>query len=129
MIPPRVHAWLDYTLAFALLIAPFLAPLSNVAAATSWTMAVVHACVSLATDYPGGVGQLLRFPTHGTLELLGGLFLTGAPWILAFPADDPGRSFFLWTGIVLLSVWSVTDYRAAEVRPQDWRPSRRTRTV
>jgi hypothetical protein len=129
LIPPRVHAWLDYALAFTLLIAPFLTPLSDVAAITSWGMAVLHASVSLATDYPGGRGHVLRFPTHGTLELIGGLFLVGAPWILGFPPDDPGRSFFVWTGIALLAVWAVTDYRAAEVEPDDWRPSRRSRSA
>lgn len=85
-IPTRVHAVLDYIMGLALIVAPFLLGFDRGGAET-WVPVVLGAGMlvySMCTNYEYGAFKILSVPAHLMLDLLGGLFLAGSPWIFGF---------------------------------------------
>jgi len=69
---------------------------------------------SLLTDYELAVAPYIPFKVHLGLDMLQGLFLASAPWLLGFAADTYGMHL----GIGLLELAIVT-FTRAEVAPDD----------
>ena len=120
LLSPRVHGYLDYLLVALFAVAPFLFDLAERPAILSWIVGLTLLVVSLLTAYPLGMVRVISFPAHGALELLAAIFLVLSPWVLGYSDEIASRNFFLLTGLTLLGVWAVTDYRAAglPVRPR-----------
>ncbi len=114
LLSPGVHAWLDYALVVVLAVSPLVLDFGGVAATVVWVLAAAQAILSLVTDYPGGVARMMRFPVHGALELLVALALLASPWVFGFADADAPRNLYVATGIGLLVVWAVTDYRVRD---------------
>lgn len=112
-ISPRTHGMLDYIAVAVFALAPAAFGLSGLAAGLSYLLALVHLALTLATAFPLGLVRVVRFSTHGTVELGEGGALVAAALFLF---NGAAFWFFLAMGVVLLTVWAGTDYG----RRSDW---------
>lgn len=115
-LSPRIHGILDYLTVIAFALAPMFlqAEGSQVAMISSWVAAGTLLLVSLLTRYPLGALRLIPFPIHGKIEFFMAAGLCALPWIGGFENLPMSRMFFLGSGMSLLSLWLITDYRGAE---------------
>lgn len=120
LIPPRLHGILDYAIVVFFLLAPTL--FSNIlvggVATLCYVLAVVHFTMTLLTDFPLGMVEVISLGVHGVVELIGSITLVVLPWILssAFQGGIMGGQgaqwFYTAVGIVIFVVWGLTDYSA-----------------
>ena len=115
-LDPRSHGYVDYLAVAALALAPSLFGFGGVAAGLCYALAAVQLVMSLVTAYPLSIAKVLPFTIHGAAELLTSVFLVAAPWIFGFADVDAAKNFFIASGVALLLVYVVTDYKAAERR-------------
>ena len=82
--------------------------------------------ISLLTDYPGGVSDVISFSMHGELDL--GLATITAFMPKLMGVEDVGdRAFFLMQGAAMTAVTNLTDFRERDSRSTKHRTSRRER--
>ena len=112
-LSPRVHGYVDYLVVIVFAVAPYFLGFSGTAAYVSWILAGVHLLLTLFTAFPLGVVPVLSFATHGMVELAVGPVLIALPWILGFSGMPIARVFFITSGVAVLLVWLITDYRRA----------------
>lgn len=113
VINARVHAVLDYVVVAFFAAAPTLFHFTGVPATLAYTLAGVHLALTLLTDFPGGAFKVVPLPVHGGVEFVVSLALAAVPWLLSFSTDLNARNFYLGTGVLVLIVWLLTDYRSA----------------
>ncbi|WAS96549.1 SPW repeat domain-containing protein [Nannocystis punicea] len=114
-VSPRVHGVLDYLFAALFLFAPlWLDFRSDAAQLSAFVIGRTLLVLSLLTRYPLGVLRVIPFPVHGGLEMIAAPVLIALPWLAGFHEASLARNFFVGTGLVLLGLWAITDYRAAE---------------
>ena len=116
VLNPTVHGVLDYVLALAFLIAPGLVEFGEAAANLSTIIGVVYLGASLLTRYPLGAIRMIPFPVHGVVESIMAAGWIAMPWLFGFAGDAAARNFFVATGVGLLVVAALTDYRATGAR-------------
>ena len=102
LIPPPVHRVLDGLTVVGFAVAPLLIPLSGGAAWLAWTLAVVHLVMTLATIFPDERRGIVPLQWHGSVELLVGIALPGAPFVAGWVG--PARWFYLLAGGAILIV-------------------------
>ena len=79
--------------------------------------------VSLLTDYPGGVTDVISFPTHGELDF--GLAAIAAFMPEFMGIEDAGdKAFFLMQGAGITAVTNLTDFRERASRSGKQKKSR-----
>jgi hypothetical protein len=118
VIPPRVHGILDYGTVVFFLLAPTL--FSNVLAGgvgtLCYVLAVVHLTMTLLTDFPLGMVEVIALGVHGVIELIVSIALVVLPWILSstfqtdLAAGHGAQWFYTIVGVVIFAVWALTDY-------------------
>jgi hypothetical protein len=114
---PKVHGYLDYGFVVLTALAPSLFGFEGTPRNACYMLAAVQLGMSLLTAYPLGAVRMIPFTVHATIEFMTALLLIGLPWIADFNAVDSARNFFVASGLGLLALWSVTDYRLAERGP------------
>ncbi|MBA2480311.1 MAG: hypothetical protein H0V44_06595 [Planctomycetes bacterium] len=117
-ITPRTHGAIDYAVVALLLLAPHLFAFGGTPALICYIVGVAQLGMSLITAYPLGMLKMIPFPAHGQLETIAAVALIGMPWFAGFSVDSKACWFFVLTGISLLAVVAVTDYRSVDAR--DW---------
>jgi hypothetical protein len=112
LVPPRVHAYLDDGVVLLYLMGSFIVGLRERAMAIALMGAVIHFFITRFTNYPAGTVRLLSFRTHGVIELLEGLLVLGATWVL-LPGHAPGKhlAFLTFMGVLQLLAFALSDYR------------------
>jgi hypothetical protein len=91
LIPPRLHGILDYATVVFFLLAPtlFSNTLFGGTITLCYVLAVVHLTMTLLTDFPLGMAEVISLGVHGVVELIVSIALVVLPWILA-PAFQKG---------------------------------------
>lgn len=112
LISPRMHGYLDFLTVILFLLAPSLFELNQLPALLSYSLAVVHLIVTLASDFPFGIVKIIPFPIHGWIERIVGPTLVAVPFILGFSADEMARNFYIAAGVVIIAVGLLTDYQS-----------------
>ncbi|WP_438020600.1 hypothetical protein WMF18_16645 [Sorangium sp. So ce315] len=124
ILSPRVHGYIDYAVAALFLLAPSLFGFSGLPETLCYILGAVHVGMTLLTAYPLGAAKIIPFPVHGALEAVVAVFLVAAPWLFSFDEAAAARNFFIVSGVAVVLVWLVTDYRSvyttttAGVRPE-----------
>lgn len=113
-LDPRTHGYLDYAAVALLALAPTLLGFAGVAATICYVVAAMQLGMSLLTAYPLGAAKVIPFPIHGAIELVVAIALVAAPWLFGFSTVDAARNFFIVSGLGLVGVYLVTNYKAAE---------------
>jgi hypothetical protein len=126
---PTTHAIADY-----LTIASFFVrgvrtwPRSKRAALGAFICGGSDLALSLITDYPGGVKDVISFPMHGELDW--GLATITAFMPKFMGVKDVGdRAFFLMQGAGITAVTNLTDFTEKESRSRKQRTSRRYKNL
>jgi len=104
-----VHGVLDYGVVIIFALAPSLLGITGPSATLSYVLAVVHLFVTILSDMPFGVRKLIPMLWHGHLELVVGLALVIAPWVLSDLLAS-GQLFFTLMGAVIFFVWATSNY-------------------
>ena len=112
LIGARTHGMLDHAVVLAYLMGAYIVGLRGTAMAIAIVGAFVHFAITFVTNYPQGTLRLLRFRTHGFLELAEGIGVLAATWrFLPEGAPTGHRVFLTLMGISQLTAFSLSDYR------------------
>lgn len=117
ILSPRIHGYLDFVVVALFALAPSVFGFSGTPAYLSYALAGIHLTMTLTTAFPMGLIKLVPFTIHGAIELLVSLFLAAAPWVFGFADKEPAKIFYVAAGILILVVFLLTDYKAAEADP------------
>jgi hypothetical protein len=85
LIPTRIHGVLDYLVGAWLIAMPWVFGFGRGAQTlVAVLMGGVILVYSMLTDYELAAVRLIPMTAHVGLDVLGGLFLAGSPWIFGF---------------------------------------------
>jgi lysylphosphatidylglycerol synthetase-like protein (DUF2156 family) len=90
-ITKTIHAYLDYPVAFGLLLMPSLLGLGTINPLAFWLSIVTGAAalvLTLLTDHETGVVRVLPYSLHLTVDFFVGLAFIAAPFVLGFSGMD-----------------------------------------
>lgn len=111
VIPASLHRILDFVTVVGFALAPTLLGLTGPAAMLAYTLAVVHLVLTLMTQFGDAGSRPVPLRIHGMIELVVGLALVAAPFVLGW--TGAARTFYLVAGVVILAVWALSDYHSA----------------
>ncbi len=119
VISPKTHAIIDYATAGAFfLMGALFWKRHKRAAISSWVCGAQEMTVAMLTDYPGGVANVIDWPTHGKIDAgFAGLVAT-APNLLGF-SDEWPSIYFRSQGVALAAVTGMTQFEPRARR--EWR--------
>ncbi|MGF1474293.1 MAG: hypothetical protein ACFB6S_01855 [Geminicoccaceae bacterium] len=107
-VTKTIHAYLDYPVALALILLPFLLGLGQSNAYALWLSVVtgVAACVlTFLTDHHLGVIRVLPYRLHLAVDFAVGLVFVAAPFVFGFAGLD---ALYYWVnGAAVLLVVSL----------------------
>ena len=116
VLKPLPHGVIDYTMAGAMIAAPWLFGFRRNRTATinSIGSGVAILGLSLMTRYPLGAVKMVSFPTHGVIETIAGAATVTAPWLMGFSRNRSATWTHVVSGLGTLAVVAMTDYQVAE---------------
>ena len=109
LISPYVHGMLDYITFITLLMLPLTLMMNGRAEFILIGFALFEFILAVVTRYP--LGATRQVPVHGVIDLLSGLALIAAPWVLGFSGLHVERNFYVVLGLIFLVVWALTDFK------------------
>ncbi|MCB2376309.1 hypothetical protein LGH70_01860 [Hymenobacter sp. BT635] len=112
ILSPAAHGVIDVCFVVFVALAPVMFDLAPTIDTTCFVLAGGYLLVTLLTNYRLGLLRLIPFPVHGWLDLLTGLALVAAPFVLGLGANTAERNLFLGLGIFSVIVWLLTDWKA-----------------
>jgi hypothetical protein len=115
-IRPLVHGVLDYLTVIILVVGPGVAGFHGKQQIFCYVLAAVHLVLTVVTRFPLGALKIVALPAHGAIELLVGILLVVLPWLGNFSAGVNSRNFFVGIGLLILIIWTLTDYRNLRAR-------------
>lgn len=101
----RIHAYLDYPVAFALMALPFALGLGEstpVALYLSLATGVAAFILTILTDHHLGLFRVLPYSLHMAVDLLVGLTFLTAPFIFGFTGIDAVYYWLNGAAVVLV---------------------------
>jgi len=114
----KIHAFLDYPVAVALMALPFLLGLgdsSPLAVPLSVGTGIAAFLLTLLTDHELGVFRVIPYKGHLAVDALVGIVFVIAPFLLAFEGLD---AFYYWiNGAAVLTVVSLHTEGSAQRSP------------
>ena len=120
VVTPRAHAMIDYaSIGLFLGATAWLWRRNRRAAQASLICGSTELALTLLTDYPGGVTDLISFQTHRELDYGLAAMAAAIPQALAFPRDGETK-FFRVQGALITLLGELTQQSTAA-------PSRRNR--
>ena len=111
LIGPRLHGWLDDTVALIYLGGAAVLGLQGAALAIAICGGLVHFLLTRLTDYPQGTLPLLTFRQHAFVELGEGVAVLAATSLLVSNAPAAVRLFLMFMGASQLLAFAFSDYR------------------
>jgi len=116
-VPLSLHGLVEYGLGVLAIAAPFLFSFDhNGAIAFSVFMGAAILVLVGITDAPTGIVRSLPVDSHVVLDLVVGVLLVVAPFVLGFTEDDGATAFLVVLGLVFLLLAFLTRYHREERR-------------
>jgi hypothetical protein len=107
-VTKKIHAFLDYPVAIALISLPFLLELgssSSIAIQLSVITGIAAFILTLLTDHQLGVYRVIPYRFHLIVDFMVGVVFVLAPFIFSFDGLD---SYYYWiNGATVLAVVSL----------------------
>lgn len=110
------HALIDYALCAFLFFGPAWIGFTGVQKHFCWILGAVHLLLTITSRHPLALLKSVGMPIHGAIELTIGVLLLILPWIANFSRGVLSRNFFTGLGLLIVIVWSFSDYRASRDR-------------
>jgi len=111
-VTKRIHAFLDYPVAIALIALPFLLGLGEsnaLALQLSVATGIAAFILTLLTDHHLGVVRVISYRMHLTVDFLVAIVFIAAPFIFSFEGID---AYYYW--IIGATVFVVVGLHKAE---------------
>ncbi|HLK34192.1 MAG TPA: hypothetical protein VKT29_13945 [Terriglobales bacterium] len=112
VISPKAHAVLDYATAATFVAAGILMltrKRNKRAGISALVCGGAEIATSLLTDYPGGVTDLISFPTHGKIDMGLAAMTATLPEFMGF-ADEAEMGFFRAQAVLITANTGLTDF-------------------
>lgn len=107
-ITKRIHAYLDYPVAIALMVLPFVLSLGEsnpLALQLSVATGVAALILTILTDHQTGLIRILSYKFHLTVDFAVAVVFIVAPFLLGFKGID---AYYYWAnGAAVLAVVSL----------------------
>ncbi len=114
----KVHAYLDYPVALALIALPFVLQLGSSNPMALWlsvATGVAAFILTVFTDHELGIIRVLPYPLHVAVDFVVGVVFVAAPFVLGFTGLD---AWFYWAnGAAVLTVIALSRSQGAEAAP------------
>ena len=107
-VTKRIHAYLDYPVAIALIVLPFILGLGDsnpMALYLSVVTGIAAFALTLLTDHHLGVLRVLPYSLHMAVDLIVGLTFLAAPFLFGFGGLD--AAFYWLNGAAVVAVISM----------------------
>jgi hypothetical protein len=107
-VTKTIHAYLDYPVAFGLILFPFVLGLGAGAPLALWlsvATGIAALVLTLFTDHHLGVFRILPYKLHMAVDLAVGLMFIVAPFAFGFSGID--AAFYWINGLAVVSVISL----------------------
>ena len=105
----KIHAFLDYPVALALIGLPFLLGLGASSPLALWlsvATGVAAFVLTILTDHETGIIRVVPYPLHVAVDLMVGLVFVAAPFLFGFSGLD---AWFYWlNGAAVLTVIALS---------------------
>jgi hypothetical protein len=112
-IPHAVHGIIEYIAGVAFVVAPFLFGYhSGTAKAVSIAIGVLILVIAAMSDNPVGLARALPVIAHVALDVVLGVVLIAAPFVLGFSNEGGPTAFFMVLGIAHLLITIGTRFPA-----------------
>ncbi len=115
----KIHAFLDYPVAIALIALPFVLQLGSSHPLALWlsvATGIAAFILTVFTDHELGVIRVLPYPLHVAVDFAVGVTFVAAPFVLGFTGID---AWFYWANgaavLVVVSLGRSQDDEAAAV--------------
>ena len=109
-VTKTIHAYLDYPVAFSLMILPFVLQLGSSNPLAFWLSIVAGAAalvLTVFTDHQFGLIRVIPYKAHVAVDFLVGLTFLLAPFLLGFSGLD---AWFYWiNGAAVITVVSLNE--------------------
>lgn len=122
VISPKTHAVLDYVTAGTFLAGGILLLTrrrDKRAGISALVCGVAETITSLLTDYPGGVTDLISFPTHGKIDMGFAAMTATLPEFMDF-ADSADMGFFRAQALLVTANAGLTDFGRGRNYDEAW---------
>lgn len=107
-VTKRIHAYLDYPVAIALMVLPFILGLGDsnpIAQQLSVVVGIAAFVLTLLTNHHLGVYRVVSYKMHLIVDFLVGVIFIAVPFAFAFEGID---AYYYWiNGATVLSVVSM----------------------
>ena len=107
-VTKRIHAFLDYPVAIALIVLPFLLGLGNsnpLALQLSVATGIAAFMLTLLTNHHLGAFKVISYRMHLIVDFIVAIVFIVAPFVLSFEGID---AYYYWiNGIAVLTVVSL----------------------
>ena len=114
----KIHAYLDYPVAVALIVLPFALQLGSSHPLALWlsvATGVAAFVLTVFTDHELGIVRVLPYPLHVAVDGLVGVAFVAAPFVLGFAGID---AWFYWAnGAAVLIVIALGRSQGEETAP------------
>ena len=115
-VTKTVHAYLDYPVALALMLLPFVLGLGSSEPLALWLSMVTGVAalfLTIFTDHQLGMIRVLPYSVHLGVDFLVGVVFALAPFVLGFSGID---AIYYWTNAA--AVLTVVSLHKPEAMPQ-----------
>ena len=112
-VSKTIHAYLDYPVAIALMVLPFLLGLGISSPLAFWLSVITGAAafvLTVLTDHETGVVRVLPYNFHLAVDFLVGIAFVAAPFVLGFVGLD---AWYYWANAA--AVLTVVSLHKPEV--------------
>lgn len=117
-IPTKVHGALDYIVAIALILAPWIFGFASVggpAVIIPIVLGIGLFLYSLFTRYEWGLVKVLGMPYHLIIDVVAALFLLASPFIFGFYGD----AWNVWVPHVVVGIAVIVVVIFSQTQPED----------
>ena len=108
-VTKTIHAWLDYPVALALVVLPFLLGLgmsNSLALTISPIVGVAAFVLTIFTDHATGLIRVLPYKFHLAVDLAVGLLFLVLPFVLGFSGLD--AAYYWLNGAAVVAVITLS---------------------
>ncbi len=116
VISSKVHGILDYATVIFLLLSPTMFDMQGSLAIFTYVLGCIHFLLTILTAFEVGLIKVIPFRLHGLIEIVVAIALVGAAFWFRSQDSGLGYHFYLALAVVILLVFTLTDFSSAERR-------------
>ncbi len=109
-LTPARHTVVDVLFCLAMGAAPPLLGFDGLPATLCYGIAIGYFVFAMLTNTPTAPFRLIPFRVHGGVEIVAGLGLLAAPWILRFQDVERAKWLFVGAGVLTFAVFALTQW-------------------